>query len=95
MQQCHRAHDTGLVRSEERETCQQVLIAVLILRRIPSDGYQLVRSEVGYFADYIKNRMSEGMVCGRASVTCDKGLGKVVLVSVRTRYEGDDGKLYR
>ena len=38
VQQRHRTRDTGLVRREKRETCQQMLIAVLMLRRIPSDG---------------------------------------------------------
>ena len=82
VQQRHRTHDTGLVRREKRETCQQVLIAVLISRRIPSDGCQLARSEVEYFADDIEYRMSEGMTRGGASVTCDKALGKVVLADV-------------
>ena len=67
VQQRHRTHDTGLMRREKRETCQQVPIAVLILRRIPSDGCQLARSEAGYFADDIKYRVSEGMRRGRAS----------------------------
>ncbi|KIM56071.1 hypothetical protein SCLCIDRAFT_29875 [Scleroderma citrinum Foug A] len=92
VQQCHRAHNAELVRSEESETCQQVLIAVLIVRRIPSNGCQLAR--VGCFADDIKYRMLERVMCGRVSVTCDKELGKVVLVSVWTKYEGDDGELY-
>ena len=80
------------MRSEESETCQQVLIAVLIVRCIPSNGYQLAR--VGCFADDIKYRMSERVMCGCVSVTCDKELGKVVLVSVWTKYEGNDGELY-
>ena len=34
-------------------------------------------------------------MCGRVSVTCDKELGKVILVSIWTGYKGDDGKLYQ
>ena len=92
VQQCHHAHNAELVHSEESETCQQVLIAVLIVRRIPSNGCQLAR--VGCFADDIKYRMSERVMCGRVSVTCDKELGKVVLISIWTKYEGNDGELY-
>lgn len=93
MQQCHRAHDTRLVRREEREARQQVLRAALILGCISSHGSRLGCSEVGYFADGIECCMSERMAGGCAGIICHNRLGKVVLVGVWTGHKGDDGKL--
>lgn len=92
MEQRHRAHDTGFVRDEEGESCQEVLRTVLgrFFPRLDRGRWSL-GAIVGDLADDVERGVAEGVSGGRTRVVPEKRPRELLGVLIWYRDVRDDG----